>query len=55
MCIFTGLQVLRCLCKPSFTMLCSSLNYGEIFSTKRATKRAFHGGDFWEKFMGRGT
>ena len=51
-CILTGLQVLRFLCKPSLTMLCSSLKHGGIFSPKRATKKAFHGGDFWEKFMG---
>ena len=54
-CILTGLQVLRFLCKPSCTMLCSCLKYGRIFYPKRANKRAFHGEDFWEKCMGRGT
>ena len=38
---------------PSFTMLRSSLKYGGVFSPKKATKKAFHGGDFWEKLMGR--
>ena len=36
------------------TMLCSSLKYGRIFSPKRATKKAFHGGDFWGKIYGEG-
>ena len=31
------------------------LKYRGIFFPKRATKKAFHGGDFWEKFKGRGT
>ena len=50
MCILTGLQVLRFLRKSPFTMLCFSLKFGGIFSPKRATKKAFHGGGFWEKF-----
>ena len=52
-CILTGLQVLKFLCKPSFTMLCSSLKYVGIFSPKRATKKALHGRDFRKKIMGR--
>ena len=48
-------RLLRFLFKPLFTMLCSSLKYGGIFSSKKATKKAFHGGDFWEKFMERAT
>ena len=55
MCILTGLQVLRFLRKSPFTMLCFSLKFGGIFSPKRATEKAFHGGGFWEKFMGSGT
>ena len=50
----TGLQVIRFLCKPSFTKLCSFLKYGGIFSPKRATRKSFNGESFGGKFMGRG-
>ena len=49
----TGLQVIRFLCKPSFTKLCSFLKYGGIFSPKRATRKSFNGESFGGKFMGR--
>ena len=51
----TGTQIFMKTFIYSFTMLFSSLKYGVIFSPKRAAKKAFHGGDFGEKFLGRGT
>ena len=52
--IYVYFQVLRFLYKPSFTRRDESLVWRNFFP-KNATKKAFHGGDFWRKFMGRGT
>ena len=49
---YSIITVLRFLCKPSFTMLYSSLKYGGIFSPKRATKKYFYGGDSFKKNYG---
>ena len=42
-CILKDLQVIRFLCKPSFTMLCSSLKHGGIFLEKELPKKLFMG------------
>ena len=51
-CILTGLQVLRFLCKPSFTMFCSSLKYGEIFLQKELPKKLFIDNIFGKNLWG---
>ena len=53
-CIYIYIPCIYIPYMPYHTMLFSSLKYGGIFSPKRATKKAFHGGDFWGKIYGEG-
>ena len=52
LCVYIYIPCIYIPYMPYHTMLCSSLKYGRIFSPKRATKKAFHGGDFWGKIYG---
>ena len=47
--MYVYLQVLRFLCKPSFTMLCPSFKYGEIFFSKRTYLEGFS----WRSILGK--
>ena len=47
--MYVYFQVLRFLCKPSFTMLCPSFKYGEIFFSKRTYLEGFS----WRSILGK--